>query len=170
MTRKLTRRIVFGLALTMFLLSNVIAHTPHAQAATRCFANTCNGYSPTLAIGPNGNYCSADARTLDPQHQKGIGGDVTAYDTEVELRYSSNCNAAWVRMTDTVGDWCTLEARGWVTNSVGARADTPSPGCGGSPNSKVSTFSPMVSDTTGQVASACGQTDYTGSLVCTGSY
>lgn len=158
------------LALATLVGATSIVTMPRAHAATaHCFANTCTGLNPQAAIGPNGYYCSSDARTLDPYATKGSGGDVTSWGMRIELRYSSNCNAAWVRFTSAWSDVSTYSGHAWVLNSVRNRQDAPF-GCPATINTTYQSFSSMVSDTTGQVAWACEGEISVGAYACTGKY
>ena len=173
MTTSRARRAPFVLVMFLAMIAGVSLLTaPAASAATRCFASSCTGLSPTSAIGPNGYYCSSDARTLAPTIGKNgqPAGDISSYGMRIELRYSTNCNAAWVRFTDRIGDACTYSADAWVQNSVGNRQYAPISCTDPNPDHIWQSFSNMVSDTTGQLAWACEQSVSVASYACTGHY
>lgn len=132
------RRILVTVFSVALLAIGFSAFTPAtAQAATHCFASSCNGVDP-IAGG-----CGGDARNLDT---------VTTASLTIQLRYSNTCNAAWVRLV--AGNACSLAASGRVTNSTGASTTiTAGQSCANYPDYP---YSLMVSDTTGQTAYACG--------------
>jgi hypothetical protein len=77
--RVLTRKTA-TLAGTLAMVGSglVVAASP-ASAATSCYGDSCNGVNPASSV------CQNDAVTVD-----------TGF-TEVELRYSRTCRAAWAR-------------------------------------------------------------------------
>ncbi|GGU72644.1 hypothetical protein GCM10010275_04000 [Streptomyces litmocidini] len=71
-----------GSALALAASSLLLASSP-ASAATSCYASSCQGLDPASTI------CQNDARTV------GISGW-----SNLELRYSPTCRAAWARLAD----------------------------------------------------------------------
>lgn len=113
---------------------------PTALAAS-CYGTTCSG------LDPQATGCSADAVTL---------GSATTGDVTVNLRYSSNCGAAWVRIYGGPSD------RASIQNSVGTMYKVTLGQAGGS------SWSLMVNRSGTRRAEACGRNVNTNALACTG--
>jgi hypothetical protein len=127
--------------------------------------------NPSTTIGPNGYYCSSDARTLAPQGSSGkAAGDIMDGAMRIELRYSSNCNAAWARLSVAYPyNLCNNDGYAMTDSPYNAAYYSfvyPACTAGGS------WYSNMVSDTTGQTAKACARynPEMNRPFVCTGSY
>jgi len=114
-----------------------------ASAATSCYGPTCNGLNPANTV------CANDARTI------------YTTETQVELRYSPSCRAAWARRigginggTDTI----------WVVNESGNTyaVDIPS-------NASGSYYTRMVDDKD-QWSRACDNLGNPGHNNCTPGY
>lgn len=118
--------------------ASAITTNAGAEAATHCFAASCNGVDPYVGG------CANDARTIANNATNG---------TSVLLRYSNTCNAAWVKIVDD--DGCFDNPLGTVQNSAGARYTVADDLCDEGPEGIDSMYSVMVSDTTGQTAFAC---------------
>jgi hypothetical protein len=88
MKRSIARRLVGTLVACLFVTTGTVAMNAGPAFAAGCFGSGCNG------LDPQGQGCSPGAATLD---------EFTRAGTRVELRYSSACNAAWVRFTEPPG-------------------------------------------------------------------
>ncbi|MER5204496.1 DUF2690 domain-containing protein [Streptomyces sp. NPDC002825] len=81
--KALTRKLAtVGSALAMAGSSLLLASSP-ASAATYCYASSCQGLDPATTI------CQNDARTV-----------ATSGWSNLELRYSPTCRAAWARLAN----------------------------------------------------------------------
>jgi hypothetical protein len=63
---------------------------PSAAAAAFCRGAECNG------LDPDQTGCSSDAKTVRERY-------VSEFAIDIELRYSSSCNAVWTRITNNWG-------------------------------------------------------------------
>ncbi|MGW2722175.1 DUF2690 domain-containing protein [Streptomyces sp. NPDC001492] len=114
-----------------------------ASAATSCYGPTCTGLNPANTV------CANDARTID-----------TTW-TQVELRYSPTCRAAWARRVGGINGGTDSI---WVENSDGKAysVDVPS-------NASGNYFTAMVDDK-GLWARACDNLGSDGGYNCTSKY
>lgn len=103
-------RLVAALTLALSVTAGM-AVSPASAAG--CYGPSCRGYDPE-AMG-----CSADGRTIHSYRSE--------YGSLFELRYSSSCGAAWVRVWNANG----AEATVWNPGTPSMRYINNSPG--GSP-------------------------------------
>jgi uncharacterized protein DUF2690 len=129
-----------GTVLSLAVSGALLAAEAPAHAATSCYASSCTGLDPASTT------CQDDAETI-------YTGDVT----DVELRYSPSCRAAWARVRNSP-----LSGYITVTNSRGQSYSASMPGTGTG-----TVYTRMVNDA-GITSYACDYNQY--GHDCTTSY
>ena len=132
---------IASLGLATTVVATVFTIGAPAAVAACCHGASCSG------LDPQATGCSADAVTL---------GSATTGDVTVNLRYSANCGAAWVRIYGGPSD------RASVQNSVGTMYKVTLGQGGGS------SWSLMVNRSSTRQAEACGRNVNTNARACTG--
>lgn len=145
----LRRKRFFRLLLATALVTGIyLPATATSAFAASCYASSCTGLDP-ISEG-----CSSDARTI---YQKtGVGRWGSGI---LELRYSTNCAAAWAKVYDDGSDNGDVA---WVTNTQGWTITQPVDFWGGD------AYTDMVDDLGVVQSQACIGHNGSNSSTCTG--